>query len=227
METAPYLLSIRDGKKPILGIMHIGALRCDECNDYKTLGAERVLWFEGNPESVKQGKEVLIKNSLSHNNYVIQAYLSHYDGQETFYETKLDSRNDSLLKPCTWYDDISEKNAKSVNVSRLDSLLNEDLWWVGIEQYNTLVIDVQGAELKVLAGAGDLLNHMDYIVCEAWHDELEVFGKVHYDNEATITRLRDFLDIFGFKETHRTPREDEDPTHSQAWVDILFERNTQ
>jgi FkbM family methyltransferase len=226
METAPSLLvRRRHNAIPIRGVIHVGALLCEEWEDYRNMGVGKVLWIEGNPESVSVARQILKLHGVDGNQHVIQGYMSHHNGKEDFYHTKANSRNDSLMKPCTWYEEISVKSKETVDVKRLDTLIFE--CGENIGDYNALVVDVQGAELKVLAGAGDMLNNMDFIVTEAWHDDLEVFGRVHYDNSATVTRLKSFLDVYDFEETLRTPTEQEDPGHAQAWLDILYERIVQ
>ena len=56
---------------PIRGVIHIGAGRCEEWEEYKKLNVERVLWFEGNPSFVEAGIKLL---SATTNQQIIQSY---------------------------------------------------------------------------------------------------------------------------------------------------------
>jgi len=218
---AGWLLANRhNSSTPLTGVIHIGAAKCEESDDYQFLGANRVLWIEGNALSAAIGR-ITVGNIP--NQRIVEAFLSHQNSTELFYETVLDSANDSLMKPCNWYADVAVKNIRPVIVRRLDTLLSE--LNINIANYNTLVVDVQGAELKVLIGCGDILNHINFIAAEAWYDELYIWNRFVYTKGTPISRLKNYLeDIYEFNETVRTPTDEENPHRTHSWIDVLFER---
>ena len=107
---------------PIRGVIHIGACRCEEWEEYKKLNVEKVLWIEGNPSFVDAGTELL---SATTNQKIMQAYLSQKNGTETFYLTEVDACNDSLMKPRDWYKTVAIKDSITVNVTRLDKFFQD------------------------------------------------------------------------------------------------------
>lgn len=222
MEVSTLLLSKRHHNVPIRGVIHVGGAMCEEWRDYRELNAEHVVWVEGNPKSCAAGWAVLRANGMTDRHIVLESFVSHKNGVETFYVTAEHSHNDSLMQPCEWYPVVAVKETKQVNVKRLDTLLADN--GIDITKFNTLVLDVQGAELKVLHGCGDILNHMDFIVSECWYDELEVLGTHIYRGATTVSELKTMLKTFGFEETERIPPENEDLQHNHSWVDILLER---
>ena len=74
-----------------------------------------------------------------------------------------------------------------LDMKRLDKIFNKKK----IKDYNHWVIDVQGAELDVFKGAGELLNLPTSI-------EVEVSTREEYLGGAKYRELKDFLRDFGF-----------------------------
>jgi hypothetical protein len=70
---------------------------------------------------------------------------------------------------------------------RLDNLLVN----VDIKDFTHWVIDVQGAELLVLQGAGDLISYCKSITIEVSSRETYLGGVKHLE-------LKDYLSIFNF-----------------------------
>jgi FkbM family methyltransferase len=128
------------------GIIHVGAGLGEEAAGYAAFGVP-VTWVEGNPRLVGGLRWV----TSEFGQRVVGAACSDRAGAAVFYETE-DYRCSSLLPH-------AERRTVpfGVQTTTLDSL---DL--VG----NVLVVDVQGAEALVLAGAEETLRHTDYVVVE-------------------------------------------------------------
>ena len=209
-------LSEKKIRKSLRGVIHIGAGFCEEWAEYRDLGVDKVLWIDGNEKALKIGMEIIKNNNIT-NQTSIQQYLSHKNGKETFYTTvnrfmpKSVGRDDSLLKPFE-IGGVTLVSIIEIDVKRLDKLFSESN--INISEYNILVIDVQGAELKVLAGCGDILNQMDYIICETWRDNKEE----NYENQSTIKSMETFMGLYKFKQI------DMIQGHGGIWVDILFKK---
>ena len=214
MESSTEVLLKRTINKEITGIIHIGADRCQEWTDYKQLNVNNVIWIDGHRKALDIGREVLESNGIA-NHLFIETYLSYKnDIEQPFYTTKSvigDGRDDSILKPLTIPNSVI-----SVNVKRLDTLFSE--LSINAKNYNTLIIDVQGAELKVLAGCGDILNYMNCVVLECWKGEDDVM----YKNEAKVSEVKYYMEnIYGFTETGRIVQ---GANFDAPVMDILFER---
>ena len=220
MESSSMVLQNRINKFIPLSVIHIGAATCEEWNDYIKLGVRKVLWIDGNKNLLKIGMDIIKKRNIT-NQTSLNVYLSHENGIETLYETSniggIAGRDDSLLKPFNI--GISTNSMVEVNVRRLDSLFSE--LNIDASDYNTLVIDVQGAELKVLAGCGNIINHMNFVLCETWKakDDKKYKGE-HYKDESNVNEVKCFMEkIYKFKETSRY-----EISKISTWMDILFEK---
>ncbi len=77
-----------------------------------------------------------------------------------------------------------------------------------IAQIDTLIIDVQGAELMVLKGARNCLENVSQVFCEVSHGGL-------YAGDTTFAEIQDFLSVFGFKPVWMQ-------MNSLGWGDALF-----
>jgi hypothetical protein len=75
--------------------------------------------------------------------------------------------------------------------------------------YDHLCLDVQGAELEVLKGFGDILNNFKSILCEVSFVEL-------YENQPLINDIDIFLKNFNFYRVIDTN------SHNGIWVDALY-----
>ena len=87
---------------------------------------------------------------------------------------------------------MNHKNLTMVDFIDLPMVRLDDMFTVEqLQIYNHWVIDVQGAEMLVLMGSGDLLNNVTSI-------EIEVSTKVEYSGGAKWSEIKNFLDDFGF-----------------------------
>ena len=66
---------------------------------------------------------------------------------------------------------------------RLDCLISE----VQIREYDYWIVDVQGAEIEVLEGAGDLLGHCRYL-------QVEISQEKFYEGGADFQEVKTFLE---------------------------------
>lgn len=75
-----------------------------------------------------------------------------------------------------------------VEVFRLDEFYNR----IGVQFPVLLKMDVQGMEKEVLAGCGDFLNQVDFILCEAPLVPL-------YDHQPLFEEMHDFIRDLGYR----------------------------
>lgn len=87
----------------------------------------------------------------------------------------------------------------AVTTTTLDQLLEAEAGWVAAHRPAALVLDVQGAELEVLAGAAGSLWRFDWILCEVSSAPVYAVGateqKVHSTLESHGFKLDRYLEI--------------------------------
>ncbi len=171
--------------KDSVGVLHIGAHLGQEAQFYDDCG-KSVIWIEANPQIIER----LQFNLRSFpNQRVICALLGRNEGNSiNFNVSSNDAASSSIFK-------FSNSNphkiemVKTINLPmrRLDHLIQpEDL-----KDHRFWVIDVQGAELEVLMGAGRLLSIATTIYVEVKRIT-DYLGGVRWDE------LEKFLDRQGF-----------------------------
>lgn len=127
-------------------------------------------------------------------------------------------QSNSLLEPSLHLEqhpEIKFEDAEVVKVNRLDSLVIKHIHHpasTGIlgDNFNILVMDVQGYEGEVLRGAVQTLPHMDMIYTEVNRGET-------YKGNMLIEEMDEFLDGFDFKrvETYW-------PSPNWTWGDAVY-----
>ncbi len=167
------------------GVLHLGAHTGQEVERYEAADL-RAIWVEANPEIFR----VLKKNVQKVPNQEAFCYLlSDVDGEEIdFFISGGDAGSSSMfeLGSEVGFDNLEMIASRKLRTSRLDSVFSlNELATVG-----HWVVDVQGAELKVLAGAGDLLS-----MCNSMY--IEVSTREVYKGGASYRELKKFLASHG------------------------------
>jgi FkbM family methyltransferase len=168
----------------ISGVIHIGAHYGEENHVYDKLNIENRIFFEplnSNFEVLKKNipeKHILVKKALGNETKKVQMFV----------ETANNSQSSSILEPVLHlkqYPHIKFESTEEVEMIRLDDFeFNK-------QNFNFINIDVQGYELEAFKGSKEVLNNIDYIMCEINRDEV-------YKNCAKINELKDFLSPYGF-----------------------------
>jgi FkbM family methyltransferase len=135
------------------GIIHIGANNGEEKNHYKKLGVQRVIFVEANPEMY----EILSNNIKSEKNFKAYNYLvTDKDKKKVkFYIANDVSNSSSILElkelkkmyPAINYTKSIFLKSRSLQTIVLEKKIN-------LKNFDSLILDVQGAELKILKGGG-------------------------------------------------------------------------
>ncbi len=183
--TAPDTTSFREQiYESTKGVLHIGGHRGQEATRYARAKA-KVIWFEA-LEGVYLD---LIKNIKDFpNQQAIHALLGDEEKVVNFHVASNDGMSSSIypLAENNGFD-LSMTESVPLKMKRLDNLLT-------LEQagnYPHWVIDVQGAELSVLQGAGRLLDS-----CQTIDVEISTFDV--YDGGVNYAELDKFLRREGF-----------------------------
>ena len=152
------------------GVIHVGANTCQELPLYLEHRIEHRLWIEPIKNLDFPEGETIMHAVIYNKNIDLIA----------FYKANNNGESSSLLKPIKHkeiYQDISfEIESETIEAITLRQLL----YITKKENYNYLVLDIQGMELEALKSLGKFTNHFDVIITEAYTEELYLgCGKLH------------------------------------------------
>jgi hypothetical protein len=160
------------------GVLHVGANTCQELPLYKSLGFENRLWIEPNSDlEFPEGETIIhtaISNRISSHDFM---YLANNNGESS-----------SLLEPkehLSKYQEIDFSHKFLLtSITTLEFILID---LVTLSDFNYLVLDIQGNELRALKSLGSFANHFEVIITEAYTEELYFgCGKLHEIKEFLI-----------------------------------------
>lgn len=179
-----------DFLKDARGVIHVGANSGQERDIYARHNLH-VLWIEGLYEAFQQ----LGHNIQTYpNQRAIHSVISDEDGKvHTFHVANNDGQSSSLFdfgEHTRLWPEIEYTHSFETTGTTLKTTLQR--YAVNLSDYDTLIMDVQGAELLVLKGAGDLLDKFKFIRAEACDFEL-------YKGACTLQDLDDYLAPRGFE----------------------------
>lgn len=175
-------------KVNVKGILHIGAHKCEELETYlKYTTIDKIVWVEAIESLIKQNLE---KNP---NLNIIKAVVGDEDGKNIEFKiTNL--TNCSSILDLKYHKEI-HPNVEVVEVVKMQTKTIQTLYKennINPLDYNTLVMDLQGAELLALKGMGDILNNINNIYVEVNEKEL-------YEGCCDLNSLDSYLTSFGFE----------------------------
>lgn len=174
--------------------LDVGALRGEWFREFRRDGFNCPVWsFECDPRALEI-LHLIDKESL--NWRIFPFALSDRSGQSQFFQWPIDTGQSSLLRTAVDNPYATTLSAEvqptqvSVPMKRLDEVISSEL----LSMNRTLLkIDVQGAELDVLKGCGELLNQFYAI-------EVEVSLVKFYENsECLVETVITFLRNAGFE----------------------------
>jgi len=171
------------------GIIHVGGHQAQEYQTYKEIGIQHQIWIEANPFYYSQILEVIKNDEFS----IAFNYLILDEEKEVSFNLANNGQSSSVLplkNHIKYYPNIKFDGQMLTTSKRLDSLIKE--YKIEVENYNGLVVDVQGVELKVLMSLGSLLQNFKFIQSEVNLEEL-------YEGCCLIDDLDKYLEQFGFE----------------------------
>lgn len=196
------------------GVLHIGAHHGEEGQDYANHGVKYVVWLDANRNVLRH----LYDNTkfLPMKQEYLTAVLSDADNQKVDFLVTNNGQSSSILPLGTHknhYPHIHVVESREVVTSRFDTFYRENLAKIELDNIQMINIDVQGAELKVLKGFGNLLEtyqNIKMIYTEINREEV-------YVGAALVEEIDSYLSQFGFsriltKDVH------------QGWGDALYVR---
>jgi len=171
------------------GMLHVGAHEAEEFQEYEInnmMGNGNCYWVEALPERVEELRGFFADKPR---HKVIQALAWGDSGVNM--KLKVTNRTASssvfdLGEHANFYKDIHVTKTLEILSTRLDELISKT------EKFDFVVLDVQGAELEVIKGMGDLLAKVKWIF-------LEVSRKELYLGQALVDELDSYLMDRGYR----------------------------
>ena len=171
----------------ITGVIHVGAHFGEEDRLYRSLGINKIHYFE----PVKKTFEILKRNVIEGENIFLHncAIGSEQKNEFIYVEDKDLFGASSILEPSAELKShISFSSREEVEVKRLDDFKVLDC--------NFLNIDCQGYEYEVLCGATNTLQNVEFIMLEVNRDTKE--KPLLYLDIKTIEHIESLLDRHNF-----------------------------
>lgn len=192
------------GIKP-RGVIQVGCHWSEEHHIYVDLGINKIVYIEpcNDAFSVIYSKFKGDKDIVLH-----KVACGAKEGEFTmFVSHNNQGQSNSLLKPnlhLQQHPEVQFTDHENVKVVLLDDIIPNK------EDYNLLVIDVQGFEGEVLHGAIETLNHIDCIYTECNRGQT-------YSGNMEIEQMDNFLKEYGFLRTDTYW-----PSPSWTWGDCVY-----
>jgi len=163
----PFNVIVRKYNMLIHGVLHIGALRCEELIHYRNYGLtnDKIIWIEANPRLVqnirRMDKTIIIKNFIccDRDTGITRLNISNNNQSSSILE---------LGSHRTSYPDVKYVGYVDMKNNRIDTMYKNEN--IPKNFANFLTIDIQGAELMALKGMGDILHYFDYVYVEVNRD---------------------------------------------------------
>ena len=192
----------------VRGVIHVGANEGQEMHWYLSHKLLPMVCFEPHPDAYNRLVEKW--SGWSDDVTFVNCALGNEDGELTMRvpEDGDDEKTSSLIPiptPGHGWTEVPMADVLRVPVRRFDSWAKES--GVYLEAYNALAIDVQGMELQVLEGFGDLLQHFEFLA-------VEVSRVPVYEGEPSADEVIAWLAERGYHQ--ETPVEDH--------LDVLFRK---
>jgi FkbM family methyltransferase len=181
-------------------VVHVGAHLAQEADGYRALGARRIIWIEGDPETyarLVQRLETVKPIDASVDHVAICALVSETEAQPiAFHRFNNDGASSSVYPPTEclkrrWPSLDTMGKAVELRTRTLESILDQ----IGLEPSSKarslLVLDVQGHEAAVLAGMGRYVRHFELCECEISKEPI-------YEGGALYADIKTIFDAMGY-----------------------------
>lgn len=194
--------------QPVRGVIHIGAHECEERGGYVTclgLDDSKIVWIDALKEKVEEIK------AINRDIMIYNECISDKDDDKVSFMVTDNYQSSSMLNFKTHaieHPHVKEKERILMKTKTLKTFYADN--GINDKDYNFMNIDIQGAELLALKGAGNILKGMDYLYLEVNVAEL-------YEGCCLLPEVDEYLSSYGFKRvvTEMT---------SHGWGDAFYTR---
>jgi len=163
------------------GILHIGAHEGQEAEMYDHL-SKPVIWIEASPLYFERLQENI---RPFRNQVALNALLdSQCNASRDFFITSNNGESSSIypLAGNEYWRGLKNSEVCKLPSKRLDCISSD----LKMREFDYWIVDVQGAELEVLKGAGDLLSYCRYL-------QVEISQEKFYEGGAEFQEVKAFL----------------------------------
>ena len=196
--------------RPAACVVQVGAHEGQEIELFRRHGVRRAILIEPMDDAfAKLGEAIGDDTRFT----PVQALCSSLDGEKVSFFRASNTQASSMLAPervLVEHPKIKFEAPVVMTARTLDSLVEElalKLDDFAVEDIDILYMDTQGAELKVLMGAGRVLHHAKAVWTEVSYDL--------YRGGATLEDMQGFLKPFGFQLNAVS-------LNAHAWGNALF-----
>lgn len=171
-------------------VLHVGAHAAEELDDYrrKGWGTEATVWVEADPESVSLTRR---RTREDPNSIVVAALAWDRTGEELRFSIASNGESSSALamdEHNHLYPDVEVVR----EIALKSTALRDSAQIRSLAPFDLVNLDVQGAELRVLIGLGDLLDGVSAVYSE-------VFVRSLYTGNGMLPEMDSFLKARGFR----------------------------
>ena len=135
--------------------VHVGVDKGQDRQDYISLGASEIYWCEADPDSVRY-----LQENCSDDYVLPGVYWDIENISINFYRTEIGSQNSAI----EFSGDSVSKVQETIKLQT--KTLSSEFRKRTLPSPTLLNLGVQGAELRVLMGALELLPRIKYLICE-------------------------------------------------------------
>jgi len=196
------------------GLIHVGANAGQECDLYAAFGLD-VVWIEPIPEVFAE-----LESNISGfpRQRAIRYLAAGEDGKKyTLHIADNSGASSSILEMARhteMYPHIAYDRTIDLTGATLPSILSAEQ--IDIRQFDAIVLDTQGSELRILEGAATLLPAFKFV-------KVEVPDFESYKGCCKIDEVSDFLSVHGFRECGRYPISHRPGVGT--YFDVVYKRN--
>lgn len=187
------------------GIIHIGANFCNERGFYAQAGCDdsKVVWVEAIPGICNRCKQIFPHVTI------LNEAVSESEGDIEFMVSSNNGESSSILdfaEHAQIYPSVTEAGRIKMRTISLPNMMNK--YNLDPNNYDFLVMDIQGAEMNALRGMVDVISKFKFIVLEVSIFEL-------YKTQGLLHDVMDFLRKYGFSLVDMD-------MNAEGWGDALF-----
>ena len=193
----------------IENVLHVGAHKAEESDDYLNNGCKKIIWVEGNINLCKEIENKLDKK----NNIVINAVVSDKDDEEIAFMITNNGQSSSILSlglHKSLFPDVYVNKQITLYTKTIKTLFSENN--LNFDEIDFINLDIQGAELLALKGVGENFKNVKAIFTEINTDYV-------YKNCALVSEIDNYLKQYNFRRVETIMWQ------NHPWGDALYIRD--